>query len=78
MAKRPSAKTKRAKAQRAKPGEGYKVMEEIGQLTKDGTVNIDLKKLEQLKATLANKPWRKVRFVALNAPFARRSPIPPD
>jgi hypothetical protein len=50
--------------------------QEFGQLNKDGTDNIDLEKLEELKEKLGAEAWRKVRFVALNAPFKRRSPIP--
>jgi hypothetical protein len=49
---------------------------EIGQLTKDGTAVLDSAALEELKQRLGPAAWSKVRFVALNAPFARRSPIP--
>jgi hypothetical protein len=50
---------------------------EIGKLNRDGTINIDTKKLEELKTKLgeADIPWSTVRFVAHNAPFNRRSPI---
>jgi hypothetical protein len=51
--------------------------EEFGKLNKDGTVKIDVDKLEQLKKSLGKGSWSKVRFVALNAPFKRRSPVPP-
>ena len=50
--------------------------QEFGQLNKDGTAKIDPKKLEELKKTLGEENWSKVRFVALNAPFKRRSQIP--
>lgn len=48
--------------------------QEFGRLNKDGTVEIDPKKLERLKKNLK---WGQVKFVALNAPFKRRTPIPP-
>jgi len=51
--------------------------QEFGQFHPDGTLKIDLKKLEALKKKLGKTTWRKVRFVALNAPFKRRSPISP-
>jgi len=51
--------------------------QEIGRLNKDGTVSIDPEKLEELKKKLGAAAWSKVRFVALNAPFNRRLPIPP-
>lgn len=50
---------------------------EIGRLNKDGTAHFDPKKLEDLKERLGNAAWSKVRFVALNAPFKRRTPVPP-
>ena len=40
------------------------------------TAQIDPKKLEELKKQLGAEAWRKVRFVALNAPFKMRSQIP--
>jgi hypothetical protein len=49
--------------------------QEFGRLNKDGTANIDPEKLEALKKKLGEAVWTKVRFVALNAPFKRRSPI---
>jgi hypothetical protein len=51
--------------------------QEFGRLNKNGTVNIDLEKLEELKRTLGEAAWSKVRFVALNAPFKRRTNTPP-
>jgi hypothetical protein len=77
---------KRVKAQTAKRGnfgQAMKVLEglgvptqEFGHLNKDGSVQIDPKQLEQLKKTLGKAAGRNVRFVALNAPFKRRSPTP--
>jgi hypothetical protein len=78
---------KRAKARRAKPatfGAAMKALvdvgaakQEFGQLNTDGSVEIDPKRLEAFKKKLGRATWRKVRFVALNAPFKRRSPISP-
>jgi hypothetical protein len=51
--------------------------EEIGKLNRDGTVNIDPGKIEELKRKLGRAVWSTVRFVAHNAPFNRRSPIRP-
>jgi hypothetical protein len=64
-----------AQAMEALEGVGVP-QQEFGQLNKDGTANIDLQKLEELKKKLGAEAWRKVRFVALNAPFKRRSSIP--
>jgi hypothetical protein len=50
---------------------------EFGQFNRDGTLSIDQKALETLKKKLGRGTSRKVRFVALNAPFKRRSPIAP-
>jgi hypothetical protein len=52
------------------------IKQEFGRLNKDGTANIDTEKLEELKRTLGEVAWSKVRFVALNAPFKRRTQIP--
>jgi hypothetical protein len=49
--------------------------QEFGRLNKDGTVNIDPEKIEDLKQKLGAAAWRRVRFVALNAPFKRRTSI---
>jgi hypothetical protein len=87
MAKSPSSKKKGAKAQRAKVGTFTDAMralqgvgvpkEKVGQVSADGTVDIDRDKLEKLKEKLGPAAWSKVRFVALNAPFKRRSLIRP-
>jgi len=50
---------------------------EIGQFNNDGTITIDQKALEALKKKLGRATTKKVRFVALNAPFKRRSAILP-
>jgi hypothetical protein len=71
-----SARTKYRNAMRALEGTEVNV-QEIGQLNKDGTISIDPEKLEELKKKLGAAAWRTVRFVALNAPFNRRSPTPP-
>ena len=78
MAKGSSSRRRRTKFDQAMEAlEGVGVpKQEFGQLNKDGTAQIDPKKLEELKKQLGAEAWRKVRFVALNAPFKRRSPIP--
>lgn len=50
---------------------------EFGQFNNDGTISIDQKALEALKKKLGKATSKKVRFVALNAPFKRRSPAAP-
>jgi hypothetical protein len=82
MAKR--AKKRRAKAKRATYGDATKALQgvrapkqEFGRFRPDGTLNLDFKKLEVLKRKLGAAAWRRVRFVALNAPFKRRPPISP-
>ena len=70
--------TGRAFGQAMKALEGTGVpKQEFGRFTKDGTVNIDQRELEALRKKLGKAAWSKVRFVALNAPFKRRSPIAP-
>jgi hypothetical protein len=49
---------------------------EFGHFNSDGTLSINPKALEGLKKKVG-KASRKVRFVALNAPFKRRSPVAP-
>jgi hypothetical protein len=49
--------------------------QEIGQVKADGTLEINPKKLEAFKKKL--RKGSRVHFVALNAPFKRRSPISP-
>jgi hypothetical protein len=70
MAKSPKSKGK-AKAKKAVPEQAF------GKLNKDGTAKIDFKSLERFKRTLGTARFAKVRFVARNAPFKRRSAIPP-
>ena len=81
MAKRAKkgAKARRGTFQEAmKALEGVKVpKEQIGQLGKDGIATMDLHGVEKLKKKLGEQAWSKVRFVALNAPFKRRSPSSP-
>ena len=50
---------------------------EIGRFNNDGSITINQKALEGLKKKLGKSTSKKVRFVALNAPFKRRSPITP-
>ncbi len=84
MAKRSKSKAKASKAKRGNFGQAIKALEgvgvptqEFGKLNRDGTVEIDPNKLERLKKQLGRGSLGKVRFVALNAPFKRRSPISP-
>jgi hypothetical protein len=51
--------------------------QQVGRLNKDGTLNIQPQKLEGLKKKVGKEAWSRVRFVALNAPFKRRSPVSP-
>ena len=85
MAKNPRSKKKKVtKAQGVGEGtytEGMAALkgagvprEKVGQVNADGTVTIDKNKLDKLKTKLGQAAWSKVRFVALNAPFKRRSP----
>ncbi|HEY2528134.1 MAG TPA: hypothetical protein VGJ20_09335 [Xanthobacteraceae bacterium] len=75
---------KKKKGARGKFGEAMKALEdagvpnqEFGRLHREGAHIIDSEKLEALKRKVGKAAWSKVRFVALNAPFKRRSPIPP-
>lgn len=81
MAKNTKSKAKKAKgkfgqAMQALKGVGVP-QQEFGKLNKDGTAEIDFDSLEALKKKLGKAALGKVRFVALNAPFKRRSAIPP-
>jgi len=86
MAKRASSRNKKAKARSAKAGTFSQAMTalrganvprtEFGRFNEDGTPNINEDALEKLKTKLGGTTWRKVRFVALNAPFKRQSPTP--
>jgi hypothetical protein len=84
MAKRASSKKTGAKAPKvgtyrkakaALKGAGVP-QKEFGKYNRDGTLKIDQKALEQLR-TGGTVTVGRVKFVALNAPFKRRSPIPP-
>ena len=87
MAKSTSSGTRGATGQRASTNKFRQAMEalegvgadkaEIGKLNRDGTINIDAAKLEELKSKLGEAVWSRVRFVALNAPFNRRLPARP-
>jgi hypothetical protein len=79
--KRGSAMAKRQRgtsrdAMKALGGAGVP-SKEFGRFNSDGTLSIDQKALEGLKKKLGKAASRKVRFVALNAPFKRRSPTAP-
>lgn len=83
MAKSPKSKARKAKAKGSKFGQAMQALkgvgvpqQEFGRLNKDGTAEIDLDSLEALKKKLGKAAVGKVRFVALNAPFKRRSAIP--
>jgi hypothetical protein len=87
MAKSPKSKAKKAKAKKARAGNFRQAMQalesvgvpqqEFGKLSSDGTPEIDFHSLEKLKKKLGRGALARVRFVALNAPFKRRSAIPP-
>jgi hypothetical protein len=56
--------------------EGRRHFQFVGEMDQDGNVKIDLKELEELKKkleALGISPGN-VKFVAMNAPFMRRSP----
>ena len=67
----------RARARQAtQPPEQPPVFEDIGiEVTAEGTVNIDPKKLSDFKTYISQQglDWSRVKFVARNAPFNRRS-----
>lgn len=73
MAKSPKSKARKAKAKKAV----LVPEQEFGKLNRDGTPEIDFKLLERFKKTLGSARFGKVKFVARNAPFNRRSAIPP-
>jgi hypothetical protein len=81
MAKTPSSRKRRGRSGEAVEAQegGEPPEKEFGQVDKDGTVKIDPKKLEEFKKYLeetARGDWSRVKFVARNAPFKRRSPTP--
>jgi hypothetical protein len=71
MAKSPKSKARKAKAKKPVPEQ------EFGKLSKNGIPEIDFKLLERFKKTLGSARFGKVKFVARNAPFKRRSAILP-
>jgi len=80
MAKRAKSKARVAKAKKPRAGkyrEPVVPQQEFGKLNKDGTAEIDFESLERFKRKLGIARFAKVRFVARNAPFKRRSAIPP-
>ena len=76
MAKRAKGKGKYSEALKALEAAGVPKAE-MGKVNNDGTITIDSKALEGLKKKVGKAAATKVRFVALNAPFKRRSPISP-
>jgi hypothetical protein len=78
MAKRARPKKKRvtfAAAVKVLQGMGVE-HQEYGRVRADGSHSIDPAQIEKLKKKLG-KRRASIRFVALNAPFKRRSPIAP-
>ena len=73
MAKSPKSKARKAKAKKAVPVPE----QEFGKLSKNGIPEIDFKLHERFKKTLGSARFAKVKFVARNAPFKRRSAILP-
>ena len=72
MAYRRKATKKRAKARRKAKPEMV-----VGAVTKAGKVQMSKAKLAKfLKRVLTKYPKARVQFVARNAPFMRRPPIP--
>ena len=86
MAKRAIAKKRVKKARKAKRASFSAAMralrsagvpkQQFGRFSEQGEPQIDHDRLEALKKKLKGD-LSKVRFVALNAPFKRRSPISP-
>jgi hypothetical protein len=76
MAKRTKAKGTYREAHKAL-GSARVPKTEIGKFNNDGTITLDHKALAGLKKKLGKATSKRVRFVALNAPFKRRSPTLP-
>jgi hypothetical protein len=79
----PMAKRTRSKKKRVSFGEAVKALrglgvdhQEYGRVRADGTHSVDPAQIEKLKRKLGKRRVN-IRFVALNAPFKRRSPIAP-
>jgi hypothetical protein len=77
------AKRTRSKKKRVSFGEAVKALrgvgvdhQEFGRVRADGTHSVDPAQIEKLKRKLGKRRVN-IRFVALNAPFKRRSPIAP-
>jgi hypothetical protein len=51
--------------------------QEFGRVNADGTHKVQPAQLERLKKRLGRSGRGHIRFVALNAPFKRRSPVAP-
>jgi hypothetical protein len=75
------AKRSRAKKKRATFGEAMRALQrakvdtqQFGKMRGDGSHSLDSKNIEKMKAKVGKAAWSRVRFVALNAPFKRRSP----
>ena len=87
MAKSAKSKARKAKAKKARAGKYRQAVQaleaagvpqqEFGKLNRDGTAEIDFESLERFKKKLGRALFAKVRFVARNAPFKRRSVILP-
>ena len=77
MVKRPSKKTKFDKVM-DKAEEVGAPQHTFGHGNKDGTANIDPEELEKFREKVEKQgvSWTKVKFVAMNAPFMRRSSPP--
>ena len=76
MAKKAKKRATFGQAKKALASVGVPVAE-FGKHDKAGMIRIDHKKLEALQKRLGRTRGRHVRFVALNAPFKRRSPVSP-
>jgi hypothetical protein len=79
MAKRARSGKKRVSfgaAVRALRGAGVD-HQEFGRVNADGTHRVDPAQIEKLKKKLGRSGRGHIRFVALNAPFKRRSPVAP-
>jgi len=75
---------KRARKKRVSFGAAVKALRgvgvdhlEFGRVQADGTHRVNPAQLEKLKRKLGKRGQANIRFVALNAPFKRRSPIAP-
>jgi len=53
------------------------VHQEFGRVNADGSHRVNPAQIEKLKKKLGRSGQGNIRFVALNAPFKRRSPVAP-